>query len=104
MKCNIKKLDDPVVAKEVKPDQTKSLATGEKFLQLIVQLQPDEFCALAKILGVRLLTDEVDPETKKAIPRDSYDIIDDCIDHYALLNRVDRRFILKYLKNNIKQG
>jgi hypothetical protein len=54
-------------------------------------------------LGVRLLTDEVDPETKKAIPRDAADIIDDCIDHYALLSRIDRRFLLKHLKKEIKE-
>ena len=85
-------------------DQKKQLATGREFLELISVLKPDELCALAKFLGIRLLTDEVDPETHKAIPRDAYDIIDDCIDHYAMLNRSDRRFILNYLRKNNKKG
>ena len=104
MKSKIKKLDKPVEAKDVKPDQTKSLPSGRKFLELIVKLSPEQFTALAKILDVRVLTDEIDPETKKAVPRDAYDIIDDCIDHFALLNRADKRFILNYLKREIKKG
>lgn len=100
MKCNIEK---KISGNNDKPDQDKQLATGYEFLKLMIQLQPDELCALSKILGVRLLTNEVDPETKKAIPRDAADIIDDCIDHYALLSRMDRRFLLKHLKKEIKE-
>lgn len=100
MKCN---LERKLVGDNDKPDQDKQLATGYEFLELMTKLQPDELCALSKILGVRLLTDEVDPETKKAIPRDAIDIIDDCIDHYALLSRADRRFLLKHLKKEIKE-
>lgn len=96
------KIDRSLLPSNETVDQQKQLATGEKFLELMVKLKPDELCALAKILGVRLLTDEVDPETKHAIARDAYDIIDDCIDHYAMLSRSDRRFILKELKRTVR--
>lgn len=102
MKSNIENLKLKLANNEDKPAQNKELATGEEFLKLLLKLQPDEFCALAKFLGVRLLTDDVDPETKKAIARDAYDIIDDCIDHYALLDRTDRRFVLKYLRRTLR--
>lgn len=98
------KLEGIEVVGNDKPDQNKQLATGKEFLELMVKLKPDELCALAKFLDVRLLTDDVDPETKKAIPRDAYDIIDDCIDHYALLNRTDRRFLLNYLRLHCARG
>lgn len=81
----------------------KNIAHGEEFVKLMMKLDADELCALSKILGVRLLTDEVDPETKKAIPRDGADIIEDCIDHFAALGRADRRWMIKYLKKRIRK-
>ena len=81
----------------------KNIAHGEEFVKLMMKLDADELCALSKILGVRLLTDEVDPETKKAVPRDGADILEDCIDHFAALGRTDRRWLIKYLKKRIRK-
>lgn len=80
----------------------KNIAHGEEFVKLMMGLEADELCALSKFLGVRLLTDEVDPETKKAIPRDGANIIEDCIDHFAQLGRNERRWLIKYLKKKKK--
>ena len=81
----------------------KNINHGEEFLHLLLKLNADELCALSKILGVRLLTDEIDPETKKAVPRDAYDIIDDCIVHYGTMGRADRRWLIKYLRKEVKE-
>ena len=80
----------------------KNIAHGEEFVKLMMKLEPDELCALSKFLGVRLLTDNVDPETKKAIPREGADILEDCIDHFAQLGRQERRWLIKYLKKKEK--
>lgn len=82
----------------------KRIGHGEEFVQLLLGLEAVELCALCKVLGVRILTDEVDPETKKAIPRDAVEIIDECIEHYGALGRTDRRFLLKHLKKHQKKG
>lgn len=82
----------------------KTIGQGEDFLRLLLQLEGPELCALAKMLNVRLLTDNTDPETKKAIPRDAYDIVDDCIVHFGELDRATRRFIVRYLKKHIKKN
>ena len=83
--------------------EDKRIAHGEEFVKLMMKLDADELCALSKILGVRLLTDNVDPETKKAIPREGADILEDCIDHFAQLGRPERRWLIKYLKNHTKR-
>ena len=88
---------------EEKIVKEKHIAHGEEFIDLMLDLEAAELCALCKILDVRLLTDEVDPETKKAIPRDAVEIIDECIEHFAEMGRNDRRFLLKYLKKHSKK-
>ena len=80
--------------------KNKEVAHGEEFVKLMLDLEADELCALSKILGVRLLTDEINPETKKAIPRDGVEILEDCIDHFAQRARPERRWLIKYLKKN----
>lgn len=80
----------------------KKVGHGEEFLTVLTKLKADELCALSKFLNVRLLTDEVDPETKKAIPREATDIIDDIIVHYCSMGRTDRRWLLKYLQKETK--
>lgn len=82
---------------------SKEVKGGEEFVTLMCKLDANELCGLAKLLGVRLLTDSVDPETKKAIPRDGAEIIEECIDHFAALNRTDRRWVLRYLRGKIKK-
>lgn len=81
----------------------KSIAHGEEFVKLMMDLEAIELCALCKFLGIKLLTDKVDPETKKAIPRDAEEIIDECIEHYVEMNRQDRRFLLKYMKKHARK-
>lgn len=79
----------------------KEISHGEEFLMALTKLEADELCALSQFLSVRLLTDEVDPETKKAIPREAADIIDDIIVHYGTLDRSDRRWLLRYLRKTV---
>lgn len=83
--------------------KNNEVAHGEEFVKLMLKLEADELCALSKFLGVRLLTDDVDPETKKAIPREGADILEDCIDHFARLGRPERRWLIKYLKKSRKK-
>jgi len=83
-------------------NKEKKITHGEDFVNALFKLNGDELCALSKFLGVRLLTDDVDPETHKAIPREGADIIDDIIVHYSELGRMDRRWLLKYLQKTIK--
>lgn len=83
-------------------NEKKEVAHGQEFVELMLKLDAAELCALCKVLDVRLLTDEVDPETKKAIPRDGIELIENCIDHFAQMNRVDRRWLLKYLRKHTK--
>lgn len=84
-------------------EKKNEVAHGEEFVKLMLKLEADELCALSKFLGVRLLTDDVDPETKKAIPREGADILEDCIDHFARLGRPERRWLIKYLKKSQKK-
>ena len=76
----------------------KKVAHGEDFIMYLSKLKGDELCALSRFLSVHLLTDEVDPETKTAIPRSGADIIDDLILRYGEMSRTDRRWLIKYLK------
>lgn len=80
----------------------KNITNGEQFIKLILKLNGDELCALSKILGIRLLTNETDPETKHAIPRMAEDIIDDIIVHFGQMERKDRRWLIRYLKKQTK--
>jgi hypothetical protein len=83
-------------------DMEKEVKHGEEFVKYMMKLNAEELCALSKFLGVRLLTDKINPDTKKAVPRDGLEIIDDCIAHYAELGRTDRRWLLRYLKKTVK--
>lgn len=84
--------------------EEKNISNGKEFVTLMMKLRPDEFCALCKVLDVRLLTDEVDPETKKAVPRESDQIIDDCITHFVTLNHRDRRFLVQSMRRAVKHN
>lgn len=81
----------------------KNIRHGEDFVKLMMKMTPEQLCALSKILGVKLLTDQIDSDTKKAIPRDGADIIEDCIDEFARLGRKERRWLLKFLKKQTEK-
>lgn len=76
----------------------KKVARGRDFIIYLSKLKGDELCALSRFLSVRLLTNDVDPETKTAIPRSGADIVDDLILRYGEMSHADRRWLLKYLK------
>ena len=68
---------------------------NESFAQLLTQLTPEEFVGLAKYFDIKILTTEVDPETKKAIARPAEDVLLDILTSYDRLNRSDRRKLMK---------
>ena len=70
---------------------------NESFAQLLTQLTPEEFVGLAKYFDIKILTTEVDPETKKAIARPAEDVLLDILTSYDRLNRSDRRKLMKQL-------
>lgn len=71
--------------------------TNESFAQLLTQLTPEEFIGLAKYFDIKILTTEVDPETKKAIARPAEDVLLDILTTYDTLNRGDKRKLVKQL-------
>ena len=70
---------------------------NESFAQLLTQLTPEEFVRLAKYFDIKILTTEVDPETKKAIARPAEDVLLDILTSYDRLNRSDKRKLVKQL-------
>lgn len=71
--------------------------TNENFAKLLTQLKPEEFIGLAKYFDVKILTTEVDPETKKAIARPAEDVLLDILTSYDMFNRGDKRKLVKQL-------
>ena len=70
---------------------------NESFAQLLTQLTPEEFIGLAKYFDIKILTTELDPETKKAIARPAEDVLLDILTSYDQLNRSDKRKLVKQL-------
>ena len=70
---------------------------NESCAQLLTQLTPEEFVGLAKYFDIKILTTEVDPETKKAIARPAEDVLLDILTSYDRLNRSDKRKLVKQL-------
>ena len=70
---------------------------NESFAQLLTQLTPEEFVGLAKYFDIKILTTELDPETKKAIARPAEDVLLDILTSYDQLNRSDKRKLVKQL-------
>ena len=70
---------------------------NESFAQLLTQLTPEEFVGLAKYFDIKILTTELDPETKKEIARPAEDVLLDILTSYDRLNRSDRRKLVKQL-------
>lgn len=70
---------------------------NESFAQLLTQLTPEEFVGLAKYFDIKILTTELDPETKKAIARPAEDVLLDILTSYDRLNRSDKRKLVKQL-------
>ena len=52
----------------------------EKIFYKIVKLRPESFLGLAKFFNIKILTEKVDKETKKAIPRSAEEITVDIKD------------------------
>ena len=74
----------------------------EFFVRNLPQLQPIEFCGLAKIWGVRL--DELDKtEDDKPIPRPIDKVLEEVMDKFLALSRRQRKEINQMLKD-IKRG
>lgn len=74
----------------------------EAFIKGLPNLEPIEFCGLAKILGVRLDEEEKD-ENNKPIPRQIDKVLEEVMDKYLELSKKRRKEINRMLKD-IKRG
>lgn len=72
--------------------------TNTEFANIVVSCTPTEFVGLAKFLGVKILTEDVDPETKTAIPRPAEDIMMDILENYEKLGRSRRRELVRAMR------
>lgn len=72
--------------------------TNTEFANIVVSCTPTEFVGLAKFLGVKILTEDVDPETKTAIPRPAEDIMMDILENYEKLGRSRRRELVRAMQ------
>lgn len=75
--------------------------TNEQFLELLVGMRPEHVLGLAKLWDIKILTESIDPETKKAIARPAEEIVSDIVDHYAGLGRVGRRMCVRQLRKSL---
>ena len=65
----------------------------DKFITLLVNLQPVEFMGLARVLKVRLYTNE---ETRE--PRKFEDVFSEVLERFSKCNRARRREIIRLIK------
>ena len=81
---------------------------NDKFADILMAATPEEIAGIAKLLGVKVLSEEVDRETKKAIPLDGAEIILNILAAYEALGRRERRsfvYLLEYdQKKQKKRG
>lgn len=75
--------------------------TNQQFIDILISLKPEEFIGLAQFLHIKVLTEEVDPETKTAIPRKSEDILMDLLDRYDHMGRRNRRELVRTLRRSL---
>lgn len=71
---------------------------NEQFLALLMGMRPEQVLGLAKLWDIKILTENVDPETKTAIARPAEEIVGDIVEHYAGLGRVGRRMCVRQLR------
>ncbi len=67
------------------------------FIIALAKLAPEELIGTARVLGVKIISDEKD-EKGKFIMRDGQEIVLDMLNAYAALNRKQRRNLLKIVK------
>ena len=72
-----------------------------QFLESINKLKPEKIIGLAKVVGVKVLTEQVDPTTKKAIARNGEDILIDILAAFYDLDRNSRRWLLKFVNKEL---
>lgn len=72
--------------------------TNTEFIKILTALSPKEFIGLAQFFNVKILTEQVDPETKAAIPRNAEEILLDILGQYDTLGRSRRRELVRTLR------
>lgn len=72
--------------------------TNKEFAKILTTISPKEFIGLAQFFNVKILTEQVDPETKAAIPRNAEDILLDILERYDSLGRSKRRELVRTLR------
>lgn len=71
----------------------------DKFITLIVKLQPVEFMGLARVLKVHLYANE---ETRE--PREFEEVFAEVLERFDKSNRTRRREIIQLVKTALKGG
>lgn len=73
------------------------MTNTQKLFELIPKLGAVEFTGLARLLGVKLLTDQVD-EGGRPIHRDFMEVLEEMMSKYDAQNRERKREILRLVK------
>lgn len=71
-----------------------------EFIDIMTKMTPEQFFGLCKFFGLKVLTENVDPETKKAIPKPAEQLMLECAEVFESCNRFQRRNIMKQLKES----
>lgn len=69
-----------------------------KLLAGLVHLEPEQFIALARILGVKMSV--VDKETGEFTRRDAEEILEDIVREFRKLKHKERKLILKVVTSS----
>lgn len=79
------------------------MTNTQRLFDLIPKLSAIEFIGLARVLGVKLHTDEKD-EQDHFIPRDFTSVLNDVLEKFDKQSRQRKREILQLVKKAAKKG
>ena len=84
---------------------TKRQKQTEEFVALIGKLEAIEFLGVAKLLGVELYDTAAEPKNDgmAMTPREATQIIEETVNHFALIPKGKQRELLKVLRKRCKR-
>ena len=103
---------------EEKIPQTCSDQAALEFLNLVIKLNPPEFLGVAKVMGVGLMRNKAEVEAEAALldeeaktqyikdnsVRKAELITSDMVDRFFMLNRAQRRNLMKIIRSAATRG
>lgn len=75
----------------------------DKIVKLLPKLNTEDFLGLAILLNVPILTQNWVKETRKAIPRDGQEIINDCIQCLNELEEKEQKYFYSIIKKSAEK-